>query len=164
MRLLATVVFLTFTYGQAQSQCPMITEEILLSTDRPTRSNLLVQTYDPNANPTTTIIQLQEFNIVCLAAASKRDMYRFASVVVKQVCSGNLCPIEQRGVSALVQYDFECSSTINQWTPMTFGGRDVREDNPTADLETELRTNCSACSKEFSGGDPVTHCLRKYNK
>ena len=142
----------------------MITEEILLSTDRATSTNLLVQTYDPNVNATTTFIQLQEFNIVCLAAASRRDMYRYVSIVVKQVCSGVLCSVNQQGLSAVVQYDFECSSTTNQWTPMTFRGTDIREDNPTADLETKLRTNCSACSKDLigAGADSVTHCLRKY--
>lgn len=155
MHFLSSVILLLFAYhAQAQSGCAMITEEDL-STEG---GGLLVNTYNPNLNPKNPIIILEDFTVVCLAAASKRDTYRYVSVVVRQICLKSLCPDDQRNRSKLVQYDFQCDSN-NEWSTVAFGG--VRDDNPTADLETELRTSCSACSKELPGSDAVTHCRRK---
>lgn len=155
------IVLLVANYAQAQGECAMITKEDLLSADGPTGSGLLVRTYNTNLNPTNPFIQVEDFTAVCLAAASKRDTYRYVSIVVKQICKGTLCPGDQRDQSKLVQYDFECDSD-NQWSTNVFGSTNVRNDNPAANLETQLRTNCSGCSRLVSGADLVTHCRRKW--
>lgn len=147
------IVFLFAYYAQAQGGCAMITEEDL-------SGGLLVKTYNSNLNPENPIILVEEFSVVCLAAASKRDTYRYISIVVRQICLLSLCPEDQRDRSSLVQYDFECDST-DKWSTKVFGDTNIRDDNPAADLETELRTNCSACWRLLPGIDSVTHCRRK---
>ena len=41
--------------------------------------------------------------------------------------------------------------------------KDIREDDPEADFDTEPLCNCKACAADLAGADSVTHCLRKYN-
>lgn len=153
-------VFLAFAYyAQAQGMCEMITEDELLKARGPTSSNLLVQTYTSNFRPSDPAVSLKDFTVVCLTAASKRDTYAFISIVAEQICRGNLCPDDHDGETRLVQYDFECDRDTNTWSTNVLGGTSgVRDDNPTANLDTELRTNCSVCANKDSGSDSVNHC------
>lgn len=154
MYFLPCIVVLLFAYyAQAQTGCAMITQEDL-------SGGLLVKTYNSNLNPKNPIIVVEDFSVVCVAAASKRDTYRYISVVVRQICLQSLCPEDQRDRSSLVQYDFQCDSN-DKWSTTVLGNNEIRDDNPTADLETDLRTNCSVCSRTFDGVDSVTHCRRK---
>ena len=144
-------------------ECKRITIQDLRSRNNFLQSSILVQTYNPNVNPTNPFIVVNDMHIVCEAHAATRDRYRYVSVVVSQTCSGSLCTTEA-DVLTDVQYDFECS-TSNEWIAESFG-RDmehIREDDPEADFDTEPLYNCSACAADLSGADSVTHCLRKYN-
>ena len=121
-----------------------------------------MQTYTLNVAPNDPFIRVDDFHIVCEASASKRGTFRFVSVVVRQTCSGRVCPVNE-GVSSLVQYDFECSEQ-NEWVGSVYDdtGDDIREDVPEADFDTELRHNCSTCGRNVIGAEPVTHCRRKF--
>ena len=160
--LLQIVALLLFAYHASAQirECPPMSLEVLQSTDNSRRSTLLVQTYNTNVNPTDPFIVVEEINIVCEAAASKRDTYRYASVVVRQICSGFVCPEATRDISTVVQYDFECS-IINQWIPEALGSTSIRDDDPEADLDTEPAERCAVCAILAAGADSVTHCRGK---
>ena len=160
--LLQIVALLLFAYHASAQirECPPMSFEVLQSTDNSRRSTLLVQTYNTNVDPTDPFIVVEEINIVCEAAASKRDTYRYASVVVRQICSGFACPEATRDISTVVQYDFECSIS-NQWIPEALGSTSIRDDDPKADLDTEPAERCAVCAMQAAGADPVTHCRGK---
>ena len=162
--MLRIAVLLLFVYHvRAQTrECPPMTRDILLSTDNARQSNLLVQTYNPSVNPIDPFIVVEEgdINIVCQAVASKRNTYRYVSVVVRQVCNGFICSAGTDEVSMIVQYDFECSLN-NEWIPETLGSMFIREEDPEADLDTELEERCGVCARQLPGADPVTHCRGK---
>ena len=146
--------------AQGTRECARLTKEDLISTNNPRQSSILVQTYNTNVNPTDPFIIVEDMHIVCEAVGTTRDTFRYVSVVVRQICIGLRCPVEQRDVSVEVQYDFECA-TNNVWIPETLGSISVREDDPQANFDTETRCDCSACARTVSGADPVTHCRRK---
>ena len=157
----SAVVFLVFAYyTQAQEgMCEMITEDDLIGSSGELTPGLLLRTYTTNLNPTNPSIRLEDFTVVCLAAGPKRDTYRYVSIVVEQICRGSLCPDDHRDEIKLVQYDFECDPATNKWSIDVLGGtNDVRDDDPTADLDTELRTNCSLCARKNLGADSINHC------
>lgn len=160
--LLSALLFLLAYYVRAQGvrECARLTIEDLRSTDNPRQSNLLVQTYTTSTNPTDPFIEVEDMHIVCEAVGTKRDTFRFVSVVVRQKCSGLICPGEVRGVYIDVQYNFECAID-NKWIPETFGSTNIREEEPQADFDTEPMSSCSACARALSGADAVTHCRRK---
>ena len=164
MRLLSATVLLALAcYPRAGSQpveCPKLTKDILIETDESTGRSLIIEAYNRNLFPTNPFILVDDIHIVCEAVGSKRDTYRFVSVVVRQNCSGVLCPSSQRDTSALVQYDFQCSSS-GEWMSTVFMSNDIREDDPVADFDTELRESCGLCYGRAVGADPVTHCRRK---
>lgn len=138
----------------------MITrEDLIVSPDGGLTPGLLVRTYTTNLRPNNPSIRLEDFTVVCLAAGPKRDTYRFVSIVAEQRCRGSLCPDDHRDEIKLVQYDFECDPDTNKWSNDVLGGiNDVRDDEPTADLDTELRTNCSLCAGKDLGSDSINHC------
>ena len=165
MRFILSIALLLSVYHNVEAQdgvreCPRITLQDLESRENSLRSSILVQTYNTNVNPTDPFIVVEDMHIVCEAVGTKRDTYRYVSVVVRQKCSGFNCPVDTRDVSTMVQYDFECSIT-NEWIAEAFGSRSIREDNPEANLDTESLRTCSACARTLAGADPVTHCRRK---
>lgn len=154
------VVFLAFA-NYAQGMCGMITKDDLLeSPDGGITGGLLLRTYNTNRNAVNPSIRLKKFTVVCLAAGVKRNTYRYVSIVAEQECGGSLCPEGHRDEAKLVQYDFECDPHTNSWSIDVLGSTsNVRDDDPTADLDTELRTNCSACARKIADSDPINHCL-----
>ena len=164
---LLLLLFLASTSWRVRAQgireCARITMDDLISTENPRQSSILVQTYTTNFNPSDLItIDVEDMHIVCEAVGTTRDTFRYVSVVVRQICSGQLCPEETRGASAVVQYDFECSSS-NTWIPETLSIKNVRFESPEreADFDTETRRDCGACGGRLTGVDPVTHCRGK---
>ena len=158
-RLLSSIVLLAVAVYrvQATGECSLITEDDLLSTDNDFLSTLLVQTYNDNVGPTNPFVELHDIHIVCKAAGTRRDTYRFVSVLVRQTCIGELCPMGHNSVDRVVQYDFQCSD-FNEWVPETFNFDTVREDDPEATFDTAARSNCGACAGFLTAADPVTHC------
>ena len=76
----SAVVFLAFAYyTQAQEgMCEMITEiDLIDSPDGGLTPGLLVRTYTTNLRPNNLSIRLEDFTVVCLAAGSRRDTYRY---------------------------------------------------------------------------------------
>ena len=159
--LTSAVVFLVFAYytRAQEGMCEMITREDLVdSPDGGLTPGLLVRTYTTNLRPTNPSIKLEDFTVVCLAAGPKRDTYRYVSIVAEQICRGSLCD-EHDGKTNTVQYDFECDPNTNTWSNNVLGDTDdVRDDEPIADLDTELRTNCSLCTAKDKGSDSINHC------
>ena len=146
--------------AQGLRECTRITREDLISTANPRQSSILVQTYTTNVSPSDLItIDVEDMHIVCEAVGTTRDTFRYVSVVVRQICNGQLCREETRGASAVVQYDFECS-TSNTWIPETLSIKNVRFESPEreADFDTETRRDCGACGGRLTGVDTVTHC------
>ena len=154
MRLISAITLLVFAYharAQNDDECPQITKEILTTTDEFTGSTLVVQAFNPGINPQDPFIIVHDIHIVCQAVGERRDTYRSVSVLVRQNCSGHLCPAND-----VVQYDFECS--FGKWTARD---TNIVDDEPEADFDTELREDCGVCSRTTVGAEPITHCRSK---
>ena len=159
MRLISAIALLVFAYharAQNEDECPQITKEILTTTDEFTESTLVVQAFNPGINPKDPFIVVDDIHIVCQAVGERRDTYRSVSVLVRQNCSGFLCPANQPNINGVVQYDFECS--FGKWTARD---TNIVDDDPEADFNTELREDCGLCSERTVGAEPITHCRSK---
>ena len=161
MRLLSAIALLAFAcHARAQTnECPQITKEILTTTDESTGSTLVVQAFNPAINPSDPFILVDDIHIVCQAVGETRDTYRSVSVLVRQNCSGFLCPANQPNFNAVIQYDFDCF--FGKWRAMD---TNVVDSDPEADFDTALRENCGVCSENTVGAEPITHCRRKWHK
>lgn len=140
----------------ASQGCPVIQQSELEGMD-----GLIALTYavgDADA-PSVTV---NNFNVVCLAASSTQDQYRYVSVVVSYSCSGN----QNCNGDFVSQFDFLCSG--GAWGSV-FTADNSLTDPADGSLTTPIRTNCSFCVKPEVGQmlflnvlpETETHCARK---
>ena len=117
--------------------------------------------------PSGLVINVQDFNYVCLVSGMFRGTYRKLSVVVSYDCTGStLCP----SASPVSQFDFTCNSA-EMWDDEVLGTSEFsRTDVANADLTTPNRTNCSICISPNHPSQPgiplpydmITHCIGTY--
>ena len=133
-----------------QYECPPFNGSLLGNMDTPSQDGLI-----SSMDTTNPLIQVFRFDIVCLAAGSTRDQYRFVTVAATYSCLGISC----NGTRSSL-FDFQCSNVTSglEWTDY---GNGSRQDLPTADFPT-LRTDCSSCVPPSEPlpvpYDPLTHC------
>ena len=95
---------------------------------------------------TNPSIKILDSNSVCLSQAPLKDTYTYTSVVVRY---------EQDGTETISQHEFSCSN--GQWN-----GGTVIETNPTASLNSPVRTDCVLCfSPAIAASTAVEHCIGK---
>lgn len=123
----------------------------------------------PGAAPRPQV-QLHDFKIVCLAAASSLGMFRSVSLVANISCSGvELCM--GLSMAQTVQLELECvtiNPELSAWLPSDLSASgEVSLISPAdSSLDTSLRVDCSSClsprnTKSASVPDPLNHCVCK---
>ena len=124
-------------------------------------------------------VYVQRNHTVCLSVGREDGTFSSVSLLVQYECmppyhpacaiAGNSSSSEDPSF-VIQQFDFSCQSenTENHWTPKQFGG-ETGSHLPSADFDTALRADCSACIEkgvaerqgflQLLQMDPVTRCL-----
>ena len=139
LSLVATVLLVLSQVANGQfGDCPTLPDatslEILI------RKN--VADSEGEGPPASPVVNVRDFNYVCLVSGMVRGTFKKLSVVVSYDCSGStLCP----SASPMSQFDLTCNSA-EMWEDDVFGTSEFSRRNVAdADLTTPNRTNCSIC-------------------
>ena len=171
-KIFAAVAFLFFacllcTRGQSQVQCSLIQGSELGRKDTASTEGLIseafaVQSGDNNAGQRPLVLLLG-YNVVCLAAGSTRDTYRFVSVVANFSCNGTQSECD--GNTLLSQFEFGCvdGGSGSEWSPSIQGSTvDIRTTPADGTLNTSARTDCAICISPTRSNlaNNTNHCSR----
>ncbi len=150
--LLACVVLalsLPAVRGQGED-CPMLLESELGDTTAVTGTGLLADALSLSGDA-GTIVQLLQFNIVCLAQGTVRDTNRSLSLIAEYRDAG--------GTVATTQLHLQCVG--GTWSTNNFGSSSTAASTPTnGTLTTTLRTDCFLCLNPSQGGPEGEHHCR----
>lgn len=135
------------------------TSDCELSTlfDGETLEKLIVDAVLGGDSPQASVATVLRNHTVCLSVGNRRGTFRSISVLVDYTCVGSgLCPSR-----ATEQFDFGCN--YGRWTASQLTIHDyIRDSNPLATFDTDLRTDCVLCFRErpetVEEFDNVTHC------
>ncbi len=135
--------------GQGED-CPMLLESELGDTTAVTGTGLLADALSLSGDA-GSIVQLLQFNIVCLAQGTVRDTYRSLSLIAEYRDAG--------GTVATIQLHLQCVG--GTWSTRNFGSSSAAASTPTnGTLTTTLRTDCFLCLNPSQGGpEGAHHCL-----
>ena len=160
--LVAFVLLVSSQYAHAQfGDCESLPDATELE-------ELIRGTFRVGDSPSEAVINVRDFNFVCLVPGIFRGTYRKLSVVVSYDCSGSLlCS----SATPLSQFDFTCD-TNEMWIDELLGTSEFASTNVAdATLTTPNRTNCSICIASnhpvFVASIPLpydetTHCIGTY--
>lgn len=174
---LSLLLLLSVRLSLAQfAGCPMIS-------DLDTLSQLVLDALSPEDDAL-----LQPFSVmilrnytVCVSVGPEDGTFSSVSMLVQYGCKPLYHPVCAAAVNSssqlladasniVQQFDFGCKFVADgyHWSPEQFG-RDTGSHLPTADFDTPLRTDCSACIEngvaerlgfhQLLHMDPVTRCL-----
>ena len=137
-----------------------------------TLETLIKGTLVTGDSPSVPNIVVHETHTVCLSVGPSIGNVSSISLLVNYSCTGSaLCPMghsaDGRGIE---QFDFGC----NHQKKWDFGQYSnflaARHENPIANFDTALRTDCAACFTQHPSSEPlivlpfdqVTHCVSKF--
>ena len=179
--MLSALLLLQLHLSLAQfAGCPMISDPDALSRLVADANNedLVLQPFS---------VSVLRNHTVCFSMGREDGTFSSVSLLVQYECRPSLHPVCVTAANSsslstdpssfstnrsliTQQFDFSCKSknSENQWSPKQFGG-ETGSHTPTADFDTPLRPDCSACIEkgvaerqgflQLLHMDPVTRCL-----
>ena len=151
MWLLCLLVFLPAVLSQFED-CAMLQGSDLGDITIPTTAGLLALAL--SGGDQLPSVQLQEFNIVCLAQGTVRDRYRSLSLIASYTRSTTPRTTET------TQLHLQC--VAGAWSTSNFGDIDAAASTPTGGtLTTTLRNDCLLCVDQSLNGQATMdeHCV-----
>lgn len=159
-------LILTFSFAQAQNDCPLFTETLLGSADELSSTGLVGDAFRATSgDPSPITVQVHAAHIVCLRSGRTRDTFSGVSVIVNYTCVGP--PSECTGNPILSQFEFECVGT--SWSASVGGSASsIITTPPSGTFSTPRRSDCGVClspMRAFFGGitNNSQHCGCKFN-
>lgn len=137
----------TIALASGQTNCPLVELSDLGSNSTYVDTGLLFDALNASKG-TASNVSVLEFNTVCLAQGSRRDMYRSISIVVRYH--------EVTGTEYSVQIQYQC--TNGRWSADNFN----HSGSLISDLTTTLRMDCLQC-REAANSSPTEHCIGSHS-
>lgn len=141
--------------ARSQAECPLIiTPDELGSVDAPSREGLIASSYEVGDAAEPPLVQILDYNLVCLAAGVSLGRYRWVSLVVRYICDGAVPALAQGpcgdNLEVTAQFDFGCVESGGEpprWeVGVPFIGVNTYVSFPAdGDFSTPVRISCSFC-------------------
>lgn len=150
---LSLLLLLTSPVTPAVTDCPILQAAELGSNTSSVATGLLAEALSSQGQGGAGTYQLVDFNIVCLAQGSGKDLYRMVSVIVSY--------IRDSTTPATTQFHYECVN--NQWSISVFGSPEhsVSRTALVGTLTTMVRRDCQFCLDDFLVTSAAEHCAGK---
>ena len=137
------------------SDCSMLLESELGNTTVPVQAGLLYDALTSAGGEGPLLVQLVEFNPVCLAQGSVNNTYRSISLIASYIPSD--------GSETTTQLHLQCID--GAWSTVNFGSSATSASTPPGgNLTTSVRRDCFLCLNPDIGEPvtPVEHCLSEF--
>lgn len=154
--ILPLVLILVCSLDRAQTDCPLLEARDLGNDTTSTTTGLIAASLAAMEPEGTNVsIQLLDYNIVCLAQGSGRDLYRMVSVIASYMSDDDNLMVN------VTQFHFECGN--GAWSINVMGDVENSISNTTlvGDLTTPLRRDCSLCVDTIPSS-AAEHCVGMY--
>lgn len=138
--------------GRAQmGDCAILEAAELGTTAAQSTSGLLYSALSSVGQGGSPPIRLVDYNIVCLAQGSGRDLYRMVSVIATYIHKVNEPP-------AIGQFHFQCEN--GAWSTNVFSNlpNSLSRAAPVGNLTTPVRRDCRLCT-DIIPNSAAEHCV-----